>query len=75
MYQFLIRDGDDEFKDATPTATHLQKKLTRHLGEKLKMEKIDTIRGLLYFRRHFPSLKLSKNKVRVLLLEKYAEEM
>ena len=25
MYQFLIRDGDDEFKDATPAVTHLQK--------------------------------------------------
>ena len=23
MYQFLIRDGDDEFKDATPMVTHL----------------------------------------------------
>ena len=25
MYHFFIWDGDDEFKDATPTITHLQK--------------------------------------------------
>ena len=24
MYHFFIRDGDDEFKDATPTVNHLQ---------------------------------------------------
>ena len=24
MYHFFIRDDDDEFKDATPTANHLQ---------------------------------------------------
>ena len=45
MYQFLVRDGDDEFKDANPTVIHLQKKLTKYFGGKVKMEKINTIRG------------------------------
>ena len=49
MYQFLIRDGDDEFKDDTPRVTHLQKKLTKHFGEKPKMEKINTNQGTLVF--------------------------
>ena len=49
FYQFLMPDGDDEFKDATQLVTHLQKKLTKHVREKLKMEKIKTIRGTLVF--------------------------
>ena len=47
-YQFLVQE-DNDFKDATPAVTHLQKRLTKYFGEKLKMEKINTIQGTLDF--------------------------
>ena len=49
MYQYLIRDGNEQFQDATPAYQHLKEKLTNHFGERIRLEKCDTIRGTLVF--------------------------
>lgn len=35
MYQSLIRDESEEFKEATPATTHLVEKITKHFGDQL----------------------------------------
>lgn len=49
MYQSPIRDESEEFKDATPANAHLVEKITKHFGDKIKLEKVNSPRGTLLF--------------------------
>lgn len=49
MYQSIIREDSDEFKDTTLAYQHLKDKLCKHFGERIRLEKCESIKGILAF--------------------------